>query len=82
LVNDDVAFEIRHRVESTIVLREEFSYHHSQKARRLSREVEHRWSAISVPHVTEDRVKEASEVQASDRVDLKESAVVTGDIAT
>jgi hypothetical protein len=42
LVNDDVAFEIRHRVESTIVMRLEILLPPFAKPMSLSREVEQR----------------------------------------
>ena len=45
LVNDDVAFEIRHGVESTIVMRLEMFLPPLAKTMSLSREVEYRWSA-------------------------------------
>jgi len=54
LVNDDVALEIRHRVESTIVMRLEILLPPFAKTMSLSREVEQRWSAetyvSSPPH--------------------------------
>ena len=44
LVNDGVAFEIRHRVESPIVMRLESFLRPFAKTMSLSREVEQRWS--------------------------------------
>jgi hypothetical protein len=54
LVNDGVAFEIRHRGESTIVIRLKSFLQPFAKTMSLSREVEQRWSTLShvssLPH--------------------------------
>ena len=54
LVTDGVAFEIRHRVESTIVMRLESFLQPFAKTMSLSREAEQRWSTetyvSSLPH--------------------------------